>query len=89
MHTTTNISERPTANTTSAPTKPGESGSILPEFGRVYDVERIFGLKRGFCYQLIAGGQIKSVCLRKPGAKTGMRLVHLASVRDFLHQQLA
>ena len=89
MQTPNNASERPTANKTSAPIEPGESGSILPEFGRVPDVERIYGLKRGLCYSLIAAGQIKSVCLRKPGAKTGVRLVYLASVRDFLHQQLS
>jgi hypothetical protein len=81
-------SERPTANKTSAPIEPGESGSILPEFGRVPDIERIYGLKRGLCYQLIAGGQIKSVCIRKPGAKTGVRLVHLASVREFLNSHM-
>lgn len=87
MQTPNNASERPTAKT-SAPIEPGESGSILPEFGRVPDVERIYGLKRGLCYQGIKDGWFKSVCIRKPGAKTGVRLVHLQSVRNWLHAQM-
>ena len=51
-------------------------------------MQRLYGLKRGFCYQLINSGKIKSVCLRKPGAKTGCRLIHLQSVREFLLKQL-
>ena len=57
---------------------------MLAEFGRVPDVERIYGLKRGVTYALIRAGKLKSVCLRKPGAKTGIRLVHLPSVRSLL-----
>jgi len=44
--------------------------------------------KRGFTYQLINSGKIKSVCLRKPGARTGCRLIHLQSVRDYLTAQM-
>lgn len=87
MHT----SKRATADAklTAAPIEPGASGSILPEFGRTPDVERLFGIKRGICYQLIGDGTFKSVCLRKPGAKNGIRLVHLGSVRDWINGQLA
>ena len=66
---------------------PAESGSIQPEFIRVPDVRRVFAIKRGQCYQLIKAGLVKSVCLRKPGAKTGVRLVHFQSVRDYLATQ--
>lgn len=76
------------ANTTTAPITPGDGGANLPEFGRCDDVRKLFGLKRGYTYQLINAGKIKSVCLRKPGAKTGCRLIHLQSVRDFLLKQL-
>ncbi len=61
---------------------------MAAEFGRVPDVERIYGLKRGVTYALIREGKLQSVCLRKPGAKTGVRLVHLASVRALLHSQM-
>lgn len=77
------------AQLTAAPIEPGETGSATPEFIRVPDVERVFGIKRGHCYALINAGAVKSVCLRKPGAKTGVRLVHFQSVRDYLHRQLA
>ena len=77
-----------TATLSCTPIEPGEVGSIVAEFGRIPDVERIYGLKRGVCYQLITEGRIKSVCLRKTGAKTGVRLVHLASVRALLHSQM-
>jgi hypothetical protein len=76
------------AETTVAPIAPGNCGAALPEFGRLADVQRLFGLKRGFTYQLINSGKIKSVCLRKPGAKTGCRLIHLQSVRDYLTAQM-
>lgn len=75
-------------NLTAAAIQPSESGNTPPEFIRVPDVERIFGIKRGHCYALISAGAVKSVCLRKPGAKTGVRLVHYASVRNFLNRHL-
>ena len=74
--------------TSSAPIAAGDSGANLPEFGRLQDVQRLYGLKRGYTYQLINEGKIKSVSLRKPGSKFGCRLVHLQSVRDFLLSQL-
>ena len=77
------------ATYTASPIEPGASGSIDPEFIRIPDVERFSGVKRGHAYALINAGLIKSVCLRKPGAKTGVRLVHLQSLRDYLNSNLA
>ncbi len=84
------MNKPPTASPalTSTPIEPGEVGSMVAEFGRVGDVERIYGLKRGLCYQLITEGRIRSVCLRKPGAKTGVRLIFLPSVAALLHSQM-
>ena len=76
------------AGTTVAPIAPGDCGAALPEFGRLADVQRLFGLKRSFTYELINSGKIKSVSLRKRGAKTGCRLIHLQSVRDYLTAQM-
>jgi hypothetical protein len=76
------------AEKTAAPVAPGDCDAILPEFGRIPDVTRLTGLRRGFLYGLINEGKIKSVCLRKRGAKTGVRLIHLQSVRDFLNANL-
>jgi hypothetical protein len=76
------------AETTVAQIAPGDCRAALPEFGRIPDVQRLFGLKCGFTYQLINVGKIRSVNLRKPGARTGCRLIHLQSVRDFLTAQM-
>ena len=61
------------------------SNSTLPEFGRWRDVERHFGIKRGTLYNLINEGKIKSVMLRHKGNVHGCRLIHLASVSDYLN----
>ena len=73
------------AGPTTAPIQTGDTTATLPEFGRLRDTERLFGLKRGVTYRLIAEGKIKSVTLREPGNKFGCRLIHLQSVRDYLH----
>jgi|GEM_PF-1680152 len=73
---------------TTAPVQQGESGGIAPEFIRVPECERLFGLKRGLLYLLIRDAAIRSVCLRRPGARTGVRLVSYQSVREYLNRQL-
>jgi hypothetical protein len=60
----------------------------LPEFGRWRDVERHFGIKRGTLYNLMAEGKVKSVLLRHKGNVHGCRLIHLASVSEYLNQLL-
>jgi hypothetical protein len=57
----------------------------LPEFGRWRDVERHFGIKRGTLYNLMAEGKVKSVVLRRKGNVHGCRLIHLASVSEYLN----
>ncbi len=58
------------------------------EFGRFPDLENRFGLKRSLSYQLIADGKIRSVALKKKGARSGVRLIDLGSVREFLRSQM-
>lgn len=48
----------------------------------------ITGLSRSGMWNLIADGHVKSVCLRKPGAAKGTRLVHLQSLLDYLHANM-
>jgi len=65
-----------------------QSGSITkaePEFIQIPDAVRFSGIGRTNLYREISAGRIKSICLRKPGAARGRRLVHLASLRSFLH----
>jgi len=61
------------------------STNTLPEFGRWRDVERHFGIKRGTLYNLMAEGKVKSVVLRRKGNVHGCRLIHLASVSEYLN----
>jgi len=70
------------------PPAPSDCVGALPEFGRWRDVERLYGIKRGILYRKIADGTIKSVSLREPGKKFGVRLIYLQSVRDWLHREL-
>ena len=70
---------------TALPAAAGDTSGVLPEFGRTQDVQRLYGIKRGTLYGLIAAGKIQSVSLRHKGQKHGCRLIYLASVRGYLH----
>jgi hypothetical protein len=59
--------------------------AVLPEFGRWQDVQRIFGIKRGTLYNLMAEGKVKSLVLRRKGNVHGCRIIHLASVSAYLN----
>ena len=69
------------------PVKPGNFTGIMPEFGRVADVTRYFGIKRGTLYNLHHDGKIRGVLLRVRGQKSGVRLFDMASVREFILSQ--
>jgi hypothetical protein len=71
---------------TVAPVRAGDFTGVQPEFGRWQDLQRQFGIKRGTAYNLLADGKIKGVLLRVRGAKAGVRLFDLASVRDYIRQ---
>lgn len=65
-----------------------EPVSGVAEFCRVDDLRRLFGIRRGSAYGLIREGKIRSISLRKPGHKNGVRLVHVASARAYLETLL-
>ena len=56
----------------------------LPTKGR----DPIFGLTRAFYYALIERGAIRSACLRRRGALTGVRLVNVESVRSYIERHV-
>jgi hypothetical protein len=70
------------------PVQPGNFAGITPEFGRVADVARMFGIKRGTLYNLLADGKIRGVLLRVRGQKSGVRLIDMASVRGLILSQM-
>lgn len=75
-------------NLTTAPVEPGSFTGASPEFGRLADVQRLYGLKRGTCYNLLRDGKIRGCLLRVRGKKSGCRLIEMSSVRNFIRSQM-
>ena len=73
---------------TTAPVEAGDFTEVMPEFGRTPDVERYFGIKKGTLYNLHDQGKIKGVVLRRAGSLKGVRLWHMASVREYIFTQM-
>ena len=73
---------------TTAPVEAGDFTDVMPEFGRTPDVEQYFGIKRGTLYNLLDQGKIKGAVLRQAGCLKGVRLWHMASVREHILTQM-
>lgn len=73
---------------TTSTVRSGDFTSVTQEFGRTGDVQKIFGLKRGTTYNLLADGKIKGVLLRVRGNKSGVRLFDMESVREFIRRSM-
>jgi hypothetical protein len=73
---------------TVAPVRPGDFSRSTPEFGRTWDVEHMFGLKRGTLYNLHEQRKVRGCLLRVKGEKSGVRLWDLDSIRQYLHSHL-
>ncbi|MES2308831.1 MAG: hypothetical protein V4507_08230 [Verrucomicrobiota bacterium] len=80
-----NISATEDRPKTSEPIHAGANAGA--EFLRIPDVEKLFGVKRGLLYHWISSGTIRSINVRKRGAKTGLRLIDTQSLRAFLLSQ--
>lgn len=65
--------------------KASDRPDLNSEFCRPGDCHRLFGLKRGFIYNLEKEGVIRTCSLRRPGQIKGVKLIHVASVRQYLH----
>jgi hypothetical protein len=72
---------------TDAPVAPGNTAGQQAEFGRIADVTRLYGLRRGTIYNLLQSGKIRGCLLRVRGQKSGVRLIDLSSVRTLCNQQ--
>ena len=64
-----------------------ECGHARPEFGRVKDVERLFGIPRSSLYNLLKARVVRGHVLRIRGAKSGIRLFDLDSIRAYIESQ--
>lgn len=68
--------------TATEPVKPADDGALRPEFARTPQVDRLFGIKRGTLYNMHADGLVTGVVLRVRGAKSGVRLWNVDSIRQ-------
>ena len=84
----TNINEQAEGSTaqTTAPVQASPANDA--EFADARGIEVRFGLKRSLLYALLGDGSIRGVSLRRRGQLRGKRLFDVASVRDFLRQQM-
>ena len=60
-------------------------GVIQPEWLRVKDAVMIFGLSRAHLFRAIVQDRVKSVHIKNPGAKKGIRLIETQSLRDYIN----
>ena len=68
--------------------RPSIPVSLKPEFIRVHDAVKLFGVGRTKLYQMMSEGKIKSVSLRARGAKKGTRLIPYDHLKAYLDSQL-
>ena len=68
---------------TTAPVGADSLANREPEFVRVPQLSPLAGIKRGLAYREIADGTFKSVLMRDPGNKSGIRLVYWPSVNAY------
>jgi len=73
---------------TNQPITGSRGAELSVEFADLRNIQKAFGLKRGLIYLLIKEGAIKSVSVRRRGQIRGKRLIHVASVRDYLALQM-
>jgi hypothetical protein len=57
---------------------------LQPEYANVRTTTALFGLSRTELFRLIAQDKIRSIHYRKQGAKKGIQLIHLGSLRAYL-----
>jgi hypothetical protein len=58
------------------------------EYGRVADVERLFGIGKSTVYSLLKSRRIRGCSLTVKGKRSRLRLVDLASVRSYIETEV-
>lgn len=62
--------------------------SLKPEFIRVNEAVKLFGIGRGKLYEMMGAGKIKSVSLRERGSIRGTRLISYDHLKSYLENLL-
>ena len=60
-------------------------GVVQPEWLRVNDAVLVFGLSRPHLFKAIVQDRVKSVHIKNPGAKKGIRLIEIQSLRNYIN----
>jgi len=63
------------------------AGNTKPEWLRIPEAKRIFGIGRSTLYVLIGSGKVKSCSLRRRGTMRGIRLISYDSLAAFIRNQ--
>ena len=71
---------------TIAPVAAIDNSNLRPEWLRIPSATHVSGISRSGLYELIESGELKSVCLRKRGAKKGIRLISYDSLMSVIAQ---
>lgn len=50
--------------------------------------ERLQGLSRAHIYELIHDGAVRSACIRRRGARTGVRLIYVPSLLTYIERHV-
>jgi hypothetical protein len=58
--------------------------SMKPEWLRLPAATRVSGLSRSHLFRGIASGELRSVEIKRPGAKKGIRLVSFSSLMAYI-----
>ncbi len=88
MKTTQPIS-RSEIQWTIAPVLAANNDPVRPEWIRIPSQGecRYTSLRRTYMHGLVRSGAVKSVLLRRKGMKSGIRLIHLQSLLDYIESQ--
>jgi hypothetical protein len=68
---------------------PADSPPLRPEWLRVEDAVRVFGISRSKLYQLFNERKIKTFCLRERNKLKGIRLINFDSLHAFMEAESA
>ena len=60
------------------------AGVLQPEWLRVNDAVMAFGLSRPHLFKAILLGKVNSVHVKRSGAKKGIRLIEVESLRNYI-----
>jgi len=69
------------------PTDASNQNCVKPEWIRIDEAVRRFGLSRSRLYQLISKRRIKSFCLRERNQIKGTRLISFDSLCEFFEKE--